>query len=318
LSGQSLIPDDIGEIVLPPFAERPLDKAAHVVAAAVDGLDSSERVEGEADPYSLLTRADASAILAVCMDRTKLSTASEARNAGSRLAELLRTHAALRPDASLGAAEVYRVLCPGTEQLPSNLRRLWVEGDSDAALFKLTDRLLNGYNMLQSIQIEVLGGAAQADAALQRCNRSPMLELFLFDSDTDGRRAAAKVKERGFPSLLLDRDVVMAACDDEWVIEDLLSVACLDRFYRAHPHLRPAREEIEHQPVEGRRIVVRGDDKHILVEWLARNATIEDIIGVVKQLLLIRRLFSLRERAIDIRVPEESRRGLRPPPWWFI
>ena len=261
MAGAALLPGGIEELVLYPFAERPLDKAAHLIAAVVDALESSNEVGDESNPASssLLRSVDAGALLAVCVDPSKLRGVDAAGTAGRRLADALRAHAALRPGESLSAAELHRALFPQEPRLPPNLRRLWVEGDTDALLLRLAERLVqeaypSEHSILDGIKIESLGGATQVDAALQRCDRDPKLELFLFDRDADGLRGAARAGERGFPTLLLERDAVMAACDAEWVVEDLLSVACIDRFYCAHAHLRPAREEISHDPVAGLRI----------------------------------------------------------------
>lgn len=166
---------------------------------------------------------------------------------------------------------------------------------------------------------ELLGGAAQLEAALQRCDRDPNLECFLFDADSDGRRAAKKTKELGFPkTLVLDRKAVVSDCDTEWVLEDLLSVACLDRFYLAHPELKPTREEIAHNPVEGRRLVVRGEDKGTLAAWLEENATIDDMLGVISQLRIVCREFALREPRVEGDAPADAKCGLRPQPCWFV
>ena len=325
MAGTALLPAGIEEIILTPFAERPLDKAAHLIAAVADELETMSNVEEESrlDSSAPLRGIDAGALLAVCVDPSKLTDIGAAREAGRRLAETVRTHAALRPDESLSAGELHGALFPQELRLPPNLRRLWVEGDTDALLLRLADHLMqkeypSEYKILDSITIEALGGAARVDSALQRCNRDSKLELFLFDCDTDGSRGATKTKERGFPTLLLERDAVMAACDVEWVIEDLISVSCLDRFYSAHPDRRPAREEISYHPICGRRLVVRGEDKGMLADWLQQNAVAEDVFGIIHQLLSIRRRFALREPAIRHKPPGDGRSGLRPQPWWYV
>jgi hypothetical protein len=240
--------------------------------------------------------------------------------AGERLAAALRTQSALRPGEPLNAADIYRTLCPQPNRLRPNLRRLWVEGITDASLFRLAERLTQkeAPGLLEGIHIEAIGGVEQVESALQRCDREPNLELFLFDADVDGRRGEAKVKGQGFPTLLLDRIAAMSACDTEWVIEDLLSVSCLDRFYAAHANLKPAREEIAHYPPEGRRLVIHGEDKWTLVEWLERNATADDLYGLMVQMQLVRRRFALRDWPLIGAPPSDGCTGLRPRPWWFV
>jgi hypothetical protein len=323
MAGTASLPEGIEEIILPPLAERPLDKAAQLIATAVDALDAAEEFEGEKAPAALLARMDPAVLLAVCIDRPKLASVSAARDAGKRLAEELLRHAALQPNDPVTAANLHRALFPQPDRLPPNQRRLWVEGETDVSLFRLAARLLNeatgnASGLLDNIHLEPLGGAAQVESALHRCDRDPKLELFLFDADFDGKRGAAKVEKLGFPQTLLDPKAVAAACDAEWVVEDLLSVACLDRFYCAHPLLKPAREEIAHHPITGRRLVVHGEDKETLVRWLEAGATIEDLCGVVRQLLIVRRIFALREVSVECDPPADARSGLRPQPWWFV
>ena len=324
-AGTALLPDRIEEIVLQSFAERPLDKAAHVIDAAFDILNSVDEINGDFSPRRLIDLVDASALLGVCVDPSKFVDVSAAREAGHRLAEGLRSQAALRPGVPLGAADLHRIMFPQQVPLSPNLRRLWVEGETDSALFQLAARLLRAEHpdgshcdLLESIKIEILGGASLVEEAMRRCDRSPKSELFLLDADRDGILAEHQVKSSNFPTAVLDRNAVMSACDPEWVIEDLLSVACLDRFYSAHPHLKPAREEITHQEKIGRRLVVLGKDKGALVDWLEKNATIEDVWGIVQQLLIVRRYFGLRGPRFEYSLPLDGRTGMRPHPWWFI
>lgn len=323
--GAAILPEEIEEIVVAPFGERPLDKAAHVVVTMCEVLEGLNHIEEErgVDTPAISHALDAGALLSICIDPSKLVDVATARKAGRRLAHAARAHAALRPGVLLSAAEMHRVLFPQSASLPPNLRRLWVEGDTDLTLLKLTDRLLrkkyeSGPRLLENIRIECIGGATQVESALRRCDRDPKLELFLFDYDADGRRGLAKVKDRGFPGALLERDAVMAACDAKWVIEDLVSVGCLDRFYLAHTHLRPAREEITHYPVAGRRLVVRGEDKGTLTTWLERNAELVDLYGIIRQLISVRRRFALREPVVNCEPPADGRSGRRPEPWWYI
>lgn len=319
-AGSEVTPDRIEAVILAPFSERPLEKAAHVVDAVWATLNSIEEGDERQAAIDLFARLDVNALFGTCIDVTKLTTSSLAREAGNRLASSLRVQSALRPGEALSAAEIYRALSPQPDRLAPHLRRLWVEGSTDAAMIRLAERLAaaDAPGLLDGIHIEAIGGVAQVEAALQRCNRSPSLELSMFDADADGKMGESKVRDQGFPALVLDRSNAMGACDDEWVIEDLLTVSCLDRFYSAHRNLRPAREEIAHQPPEGRRLVLRGEDKGTLVEWLEREATLGDLYGVLQQIKAIRRRFALRDWADSTTRPPDASIGLRPRPWWFI
>lgn len=319
-ASSALLPEQIEDVILAPFSERPLEKAAHVIDAIWTTLNGIEEGDERQSAIDLFARLDASALLGACIDITKLTTSILAREAGNRLANSLRVQSALRPGEALSAAEIYRALSPQPDRLAPHLRRLWVEGSTDAAIIRLAERLAraDAPGLLDGIHIEPIGGVAQVEAALQRCNRDPNLELFMFDADADGRMGEAKVRDQGFPALVLDRSNAMGACDDEWVIEDLLSVSCLDRFYSAHRNLKPAREEIAHQPPEGRRLVLRGEDKGTLVEWLERETTLDDLYGVLQQIKTIRRRFALRDWPDSTARPVDASIGLRPRPWWFI
>ena len=319
-AGSAFLPERVEGIILAPFSDRPLDKAAHVIDSISAALNATEDAGEKAAAAALFDRLDASALLGTFLDVSKLASSALAKEAGSRLAAALRMQSALRSGEPLNAAEIYRALSPQPERLSPHLRRLWVEGTTDAAMLRLAERLTRNEapGLLEGIHIESLGGVEQVETALQRCDRDPNLELFMFDADSDGRRGEAKVKDQGFPALLLDRSSAMAACDDEWVIEDLLSVSCLDRFYYAHNHLKPAREEIAHYPPEGRRLVLRGEDKGTLVEWLERETTIGDLYGILLQIKIIRRRFALRDWSLENERPTDASMGLRPRPWWFI
>lgn len=319
-AGSALLPERIEDIILAPFSDRPLDKAAHVIDSTWAVLDVIEDVDEKAAASALFHRLDVSALLGTVIDNSKLAKVALAKEAGYRLAAALCTQSALRAGEPLNAADIYHALCPQPERLPPHLRRLWVEGTTDVALLQLAERLTREQapGLLGGIHIEPIGGVEQVEAALQRCDRDPNLELFMFDADSDGRRGETKVKEQGFPAMILDRTAVMAACDTEWVIEDLLSVSCLDRFYYAHGHLKPAREEITYHPLEGRRLVIRGEDKWTLVEWLEQEATVADLYGLLEQLIIVRRRFALREWPIVGARPANAGVGVRPQPWWFI
>ncbi len=319
LAGAALLPTGIDEQIVPPFAERSLDKAAHIISSAAERLRALESTENEPlTEWSLLRIVDAAALLAICVDPNRLVNVAAARTAGARLADMVMSSAALRPDESIGGADLQRGLFPREERLPANLRRLWVEGETDVILLELAARLIDGTldgppRILENIKIEPLGGAVQVEDALRRCDRDPTLELFMFDMDVEGQRGSQKVADRGFPTLLLQREAVMSACDKEWVIEDLISVELLDRFYVSNPTLLPKREEIEHDPDVGRRLLVRGTDKGALALWLESNATVEDVFGLIRMLLFVRRRFALREPSVEPNIPTMARIGLRPP-----
>ncbi|MGG6494845.1 UNVERIFIED_CONTAM: hypothetical protein NY603_18080, partial [Bacteroidetes bacterium 56_B9] len=78
------------------------------------------------------------------------------------------------------------------------------------------------------------------------------------------------------------------------------------------------REEIVYYPAEGRRLVLRGEDKGPLVEWLEGETTIGDLYGILQQIGIVRRRFALRDWSNRNDRPANVSVGLRPAPWWFI
>lgn len=142
LTGAPSLPDSITEFILAPFAQRPLDKAAQLISSAVVACTAQDD-EGGSDANTLLLRTPALALLAICLDVTKFGNVGTARDARNRLAAQLRRHSALRSGESLTAADLHRALFPQPHPLPPNIRRLWVEGDTDVSLFKLAAKLVH-------------------------------------------------------------------------------------------------------------------------------------------------------------------------------
>lgn len=111
----------------------------------------------------------------------------------------------------------------------------------------------------------------------------------------------------------------VSACHRDWVLEDLVAVEAIDRFYQSCPEHIPAREEISYVPEKkGRRLVIGGVDKIALVDWLSKFAKPSDLFGVIQQMVLVRQELALAPIEIVTLEHKPSSFGLRPEPWWFV
>jgi hypothetical protein len=95
-AGSALLPERTEDIILTPFSERPLDKAAHVIDSTWTALETTEDAAEQAAAVSLFHRLDASALLGTFIDTTKLANVAAAKDAGKRLAAALLRQSALR------------------------------------------------------------------------------------------------------------------------------------------------------------------------------------------------------------------------------
>jgi hypothetical protein len=112
-AGSNLVPDGTEELILAPFAERVLDKAAHLIVATADALVAAEQEEEENRAgIGMLTGIDPGALLAVCIDPSRLAGVQHTKEAAERLAGALRAQAALRPGEPLNAVDLNRSLFP--------------------------------------------------------------------------------------------------------------------------------------------------------------------------------------------------------------
>ena len=148
-------------------------------------------------------------------------------------------------------------------------------------------------------------------------------DIFLLDSDSPGRHAEQELKTLDQEVLFLDSKIACSRVEPEVEIEDFLSLGCLDRFYLAHPDLRPEKEVIKYKPPASRRLVVDGAHKEELVSWLERNAAVEELENVILILCEVRSRFSLksppamkekRRQLIDETRPAKHF-GTRPSHW---
>ena len=109
-------------------------------------------------------------------------------------------------------------------------------------------------------------------------------------------------------------------------IEDFISISCLDRFYTAHPDLRPEKEIIKYRPPASRKLMIDGAHKETLINWLETSASLADLEHLAFVLCDIRSRFSLRNLPLMNNKPSWKKRlqeesspseyfGNRPSHW---
>jgi len=180
--------------------------------------------------------------------------------------------------------------------------RLWVEGESDCRMLKLICRLalpVHGIDLGEGLAIIPLGqgrdgGTSKATEVVIGRRTKRNKDIFLFDSDEPGRHAQEELAILDQEVLFLDSKIACSRVDPDVEIEDFVSVGCLDRFYVAHPDLRPEKEVIRYKPPAARRLVVDGAHKEQFIQWLDANATLEDLENLMFMLCEVRSRFSLR------------------------
>jgi len=180
--------------------------------------------------------------------------------------------------------------------------RLWVEGESDCRAFKLVARLGkkdHGLDLEEGLSILPLGegregGTSKAyEVVLLRRTRKNR-DVFLFDFDDPGRHAKEELEILKQDVVLLDPRISCTRSPSTVEIEDFISLSCLDRFYEAKTDLRPEEEIIRYKPPASRRLVINGEDKETLLDWLEANASLSDLENLFFVLCEIRSRFSLR------------------------
>lgn len=317
-AGTTAAPPGVEQFFLDHLHVRAGDAACHLVGSILSNVANDSDAE---KAYVLLDDAILDSLPALLRNGSNLDNHNSLSEAGRRVADLLRERIALRPNEPITLPELLpAVFPPSLPQPPASVRRLWVEGQTDKQLFEYVARRsaeVVGVDLLQGIEIQAIDGCSQVDIALRNCRAQKKLELFLFDADDDGRRAKQKVEEFGFDALTLSEDCVASACRRDWVLEDLVDVGALDRFHLVQLRRHPIREEISYGGERiGRRLIVDGEAKLQLVEWLGQFASLDELAGVVVQIQQIRRRFALPSSPVTrLRCPD--RRGVRPDPWWF-
>lgn len=318
-AGTDAAPPGAKQFYLDHLGTRQGDAACHMLGQVLAAMAEDQEAE---PPFALLDDRILDGLASLVGPGAGLQDHSALLEAGRRIAAFLIRRTALRPNEALEVSELRGAAFPPTALQPlPGMRRLWVEGATDKELFELAARLAagatTGTNLLEGIDIRSIDGCAQVDAAFRQCRPQKALELFLFDNDADGRNAAEKARGLGFTALTLDQSCVASAWHRDWVLEDLVAVGALDRFYLQSPDLRPIREEISYRhEMPGRRLVVGHDAKLKLVRWLAEHATLDELAGVVAQIQVVRRTYALPTLP-DPAVSRPDPRGLRPEPWWF-
>lgn len=318
------VPAGAFQVALENLAARSTDARCYLLVEMLSVMSSEPSSELATGAVALLDDQILQAMTLICGNPGALSTHDSLRQAGELAAQYALRHVALRHNEPLDSVALQAAIFPTPSLPPVTQRRLWVEGETDQRLFEFAASLVifegsHGASLLDGIIIEAFHGCARIEDALRRCRSQKDLELFLFDNDDDGRQALAKVKAQGFNGLTLDESSVMSAYSRDWVLEDLISIDSVDRFYQMNPGIYPTREEIVYRGTRvGRRLIIGGDEKVPLVQWLANNATISDLSGVIAQIILIRRAFSLAPVGSGIVTSQPDRSGKRPQPWWFV
>ncbi|MCL4797714.1 MAG: hypothetical protein KJZ84_24330 [Bryobacteraceae bacterium] len=206
----------------------------------------------------------------------------------------------LLPEAELATIFVEFHSSGPTQPVPGF--RLWVEGESDSRMLGLVCQLalrVHGIDLREGMAIVPLGqgrdgGTSKIAEVVVGRHTKRNRDIFLLDSDEPGRHAKEELEVLDQEVLLLDSRIACSRAESDVEIEDFVSLGCLDRFYLAHPHLRPEKEIVRYKPPVSRRLVVDGADKEQFMQWLEANATLDDLENLLFPLCEVRSRFSLR------------------------
>ena len=217
----------------------------------------------------------------------------------SRIAEALQLRAVIEGTEPLSREDLAIIFVEFYSPFPAKVStgfNLWVEGETDARLFRRVAELAG---LLEGLAIEPLGesrdgGTTKAVEIVLSHRTRRHHDIFLLDFDEPGRHAQEKLQLLGQDVILLDPRISCSRSDSDVEIEDFIDVSCLDRFYEAHPDLRPEKEIIRYKDPAARRIVVNGADKETLTVWLEANASLSDLENMLFLLTEIRARFSLK------------------------
>jgi hypothetical protein len=238
----------------------------------------------------------------MALSKVKLgSRIRELVNLASQIAEALQ----VQPDESFTPEELTEIFLeffsPSSEDGGEGFR-LWVEGETDCRALKLVARLANGahgIDMEEGLAILPLGEGRQGgtskalEVVLTRRTRKNR-DVFLFDFDDAGRHAQEELEILKQDVVILDPRISCTRSDSSAEIEDFISLACLDRFYEANTELRPEEETIRYKEPVRRRLVISGEDKETLLDWLESNASLPDLENLLYVFCEIRARFTLR------------------------
>lgn len=212
--------------------------------------------------------------------------------------------------------------------------RLWVEGESDVRIMKRAAALAkqrHGVDLEEGLAILPLGegregGTSKAGEVVLTYHTRKNNDVFLFDCDSDGQRALEELTVMKQEAMTLKPELSCCRYKGDAEIEDFVSLHCLDRFYEAHPELRPEEEVIRFKEPRVRRLVVDGRDKEILAKWLEEEATFDELENVAYVLCEIRVGFGLRalvppremqrwKQRLKNEIRPEKQLGRRPRHW---
>ncbi|MEZ5399217.1 MAG: hypothetical protein R2729_06070 [Bryobacteraceae bacterium] len=301
-SDASLKPD-ITWISLPHVDERYPDKVAWIVGLLLELLRDEAGVVPD-DCINAVQSLANSAFMTLCRPRLG-EKISNIRDLAEKIAQAIQLTLGLGSAPSISdevlASLFVEFHSSGIPRSPAGFR-LWVEGESDSRLLYLVCQLAlpaHGIDLGQGLTIIPLGsgrdgGTSKATEIVVNQRTKRNRDVFLLDYDDPGRHTRQELETLDQDVLLLDVKLACSRMDDDVEIEDLINVGCLDRFYADHPSLRPEREIIRYKAPMSRRLVVNGVDKETLIEWLERNARLEDLENVMFMLCEARSRFSLK------------------------
>jgi hypothetical protein len=223
----------------------------------------------------------------------------------TKIAQAIQLGVGLQTGLSISEEDLFTIFVefhsPGLAHVDLGFR-LWVEGESDFRLLRLVCRLalpVHGIDLEEGLAIIPLGqgrdgGTSKAAEVVVSRRTKRNKDIFLFDWDEPGRHAQKGLEALDQEVLFLDGKIACSRVDPDVEIEDFVSLGCLDRFYVAHPDLRPEKEVIKYKHPVARRLVVDGAHKELLLQWLEANAVLEDLENLMFVLCEVRSRFSLR------------------------
>lgn len=331
----ALLDPQIQSIQLSHIDERPLDKLAWLIGFIRESIRDTSYAETN-DLSSQMTLLPLTAL--VGLSRVALGPRiSQLRLLASMCANAMRLRSELSPGESLSTEDLTTVFLefyatPTQTQVGGF--RVWVEGDTDSRLLKLVAKLgraSRGFDVHESLSIIPLGegrdgGTSRIPTIVVEMGTRRYSDLFLFDCDPPGRSAKEKLQILEQDAILLDPQLSCSRCDIDVEIEDFISLSCLDRFYQQHPDYLPEKELIKYKLPVGRRLVVEGKHKEVLINWLEANAEFADVENMFYLLCEIRQRFSLRnplspremsdwKRRLQVDLDVTKHVGNRPSHW---